>query len=80
MKVELTVDEAWTLLAVVVDHVVDEAGLSDDDRARIKRWRSEEMKLNSEAMRVLAQKVNEDLEKTSRSKERSPIRRPDWAG
>lgn len=80
MKVALTADETWALLAVVVDRVADEAGLPDEDRARIKRWRSEEMKLGSEAMRVLTQKVNDDLLKTSTAKERSPIRRPDWAG
>lgn len=78
MKVEMDVDEVWTLLSLIVDRVADEAGLSDEDRARIKRWRSEEMKLGSEAMKVLTQKVNDDLAQAMKRKERSPVRRPDW--
>ena len=78
MKVELEVDEVWTALSLIVDRVADESGLSDEDRARVKRWRSEEMKLTSEAMKVLTQKVNDDLAKLAKHKERSPIRRPDW--
>lgn len=78
MKVEMEVDEVWTLLSLIVDRLADEAGLADEDRARIKRWRSEEMKLGSEAMKVLTQKVNEDLANILKHKERSPIHRPDW--
>ena len=78
MKVELEVDEVWTALSLIVDRVADETGLSDEDRARVRRWRSEEMKLTSEAMKVLTQKINDDLAKLAKHKERSPIRRPDW--
>lgn len=78
MKVELEVDEVWTLLSLIADRVAEEGGLSDEDRARIKRWRSEEMKLGSEEMKVLTQKVNDDLAKLAKHKERSPIHRPDW--
>lgn len=78
MKVELDVEEVWSLLSLIVNRVADESGLDDEDRAKMKLWRSEEMKPGSDAMRVLTQKVNEDLEKAVRNKERSQIRKPDW--
>lgn len=78
MRVELDTDEAWALLSLVVNRLVDEAGLTDEDRARIRRWRSNEMKPGSEAMRSLTAKLNEDLERAMRAKERSQIRKPDW--
>lgn len=78
MKVELEADEVWSLLSLVVDNVLEDVDFSDEDRAAIKLWRSEEMRLGSEPMRVLLQKINHDLEKAMKQKERSPIRRPDW--
>jgi hypothetical protein len=78
MKVELEVDEVWNLFSYVVKQVNETAGLSDDDRAAITRWRSQEMKRGSEEIRVLAQKVNEDLAAALRRQEKSPIRKPDW--
>lgn len=78
MKLVLDADEAWTLLSLIVHRLSEEAGLSDEDRARLKIWRSEEMKVGSEAMQVFAEKLNADLERAIRSKEKSAIRRPDW--
>jgi hypothetical protein len=78
MKLELDVDEARELLSVVAQRVAQEAELSDEDRARVRRWFSEEMRLGSEAMRALTQKINADLERALRTKERSQIQRHDW--
>jgi hypothetical protein len=78
MKVELDVDEARELLWVVVQRVVHEAGLSDADRAKVRTWFSEEMRLGSAAMAALTDKLNADLERALRTKERSQLQKHDW--
>lgn len=78
MRVELDLDEARELLSLIVARLVEEVDLSDEDRARIRRWRSEEMRVGSDAMKVLTQKLNDDLARAMRAKERSPIQRHDW--
>lgn len=78
MKVELDNDEAWNLFSHIVGRLVEEVPLADADRARIRRWKSEEMRVTSQEMRVLTQKINEDLQKTIERKTKSQLRRPDW--
>ena len=78
MKVELDTDESWNLLSHVIVRLVDEAPLADSDRAKIRRWKSEEMRPTSQEMRVLASKINEDLAKTMERKNKSQLRKPDW--
>ncbi|MDI6857901.1 MAG: hypothetical protein QME71_06265 [Dehalococcoidia bacterium] len=78
MKVELEVDEAWALMSHVLSRMLEETQISDEDRARIRLWRSQEMQPSREGMRLLAEKINQDLAKALASKERSQIRRPDW--
>lgn len=79
MKVELDTDESWNLLSHIIVRLVDEAPLADSDRAKIRRWKSEEMRPTSQEMRVLASKINEDLAKTMERKTKSQLRKPDWA-
>jgi hypothetical protein len=78
MKVELSSEEAWVLLSHVARSVLDDAGLSEEDRASLRRWRSEEMRPNSEPMAALTVKLNADLAKTHENKSRSRLRKPDW--
>jgi len=78
MKVELDTDESWNLLSHIIVRLVDEAPLADSDRAKIRRWKSEEMRPTSQEMRVLASKINEDLGKTMERKNKSQLRKPDW--
>ena len=78
MKVELDVDEAWELMSLVVARLAEEAGLPDGDRAKVRRWRSQSMRPEGGAMRLLAGKMNEDLAKAAERKKRSQIRKPDW--
>jgi hypothetical protein len=78
MKVELDSDETWALMSYVVDQLLQETGLPDADRARIRRWRSEQMRPAGEPMRLLTRKINEDLARALQTKQRSQIRRPDW--
>ena len=78
MKVEFAVDEAWELLNHVVNRMLDETQLSDQDRARVRRWKSDEMRATSQEMRVLASKMNEDMAQHMERKTKSQLRKPDW--
>ncbi len=78
MKLELDVDEARELLWVVAQRVARGAGLSDADRAKIRLWFGKEMRLGSAAMHGLTDKLNADLERVLRAKERSPLQKHDW--
>ena len=44
----------------------------------MKRWRSEQMKAGSDDMRELTGKINADLDRALRGKEKSAIQKPDW--
>ena len=78
MKVEFTDDELVEALAVIVNRMADSAGLSDRDRAVLKRWRSSKMKLGTDDMNDFVSKANEDFQRAIATRERSPIRKPDW--
>ena len=78
MKVEFDNDEAWNLMSHVVVRLLDETPLSDSDRARIRRWKSEEMRVTTQEMRVLTEKINESIRLTLERKTKSQLRRPDW--
>ena len=78
MKVEFEVDEAWNLLNHVVNRMLDETQLTDADRARVRRWKSDEMRATSQEMRVLTSKMNEDLAAHLERKTKSQLRKPDW--
>jgi hypothetical protein len=78
MKVEIDTDEAWNLMSHIVVRLLDETQLSDSDRARIRRWKSDEMRVTSQEMRVLTQKINDDVKKVIERNTKSQIRKPDW--
>ena len=78
MRLELDPEEGRELLSLVVNHLAEEAGLSDQDRAAVRRWRSGKMKAGSDDMRELTEKINADLDRALRGKEKSAIQKPDW--
>jgi len=78
MKVEFDTDEAWNLMSHVIVRLLDETQLSDSDRARIRRWKSDEMKVTTQETRILGSKINEDLQKVYERKAKSQLRKPDW--
>ncbi len=78
MRLELEQEESVQLLSLIIDRITQEAGLATKDRAAVKRWRSEQMKAGSDAMKELTDKINADLERALRSKEKSAIQRADW--
>ena len=78
MEVQFSDDEVAEALTIIVNHMADEAGLSDKDRAMLKRWRSSKMKLGGDDMEDLVRKANEDLAQGMARRERSQLRKPDW--
>lgn len=78
MNVEFTDDELVEALTVIINRIADTSGLSDKDRAMLKRWRSTKMKLGSDDMDDFVRKANEDLARNLATRARSEIRRPDW--
>ena len=78
MDVRFTDEEINEALVVFVNAVADSAGLSDKDRAMLKRWRTSKMRLGSDDMIDLVNKANEDFAKSLARRERSHIRKPDW--
>ena len=78
MKLELEAEEARELLVLIVDRLIDEAGLSDADCASLRRWRSEGMRAGSDGMKELTARINADIDRALKSKEKSAIMKPDW--
>ena len=78
MRVELEEDEVWALLSSISRRVLDEAGLSDEDRGKLRRWRSDEMRAGREGLRTLQDKLSADLARVLKAKERSAIQKHDW--
>jgi hypothetical protein len=78
VKIELDVDESWALTSYVLTRLLEEAELPDADRAKVRRWRSQEMQPSKEGMRLLTEKINRDLAQAVERKQRSQIRKPDW--
>lgn len=78
MRLELEPEEGRELLSLIVDRLAEEARLSDADRAAVKRWRSERMRPGSDGMRELTHKINADLERALRTKEKSAVQKADW--
>ena len=78
MKVEFENEEAWNLMSHIVSRLLEETPLEDSDRARVRRWKSDEMRVTSQEMRVLTEKVNDDLKKMMERKTKSQLRKPDW--
>ena len=79
MEVKFNDDELAEALTVIINRIADEAGLSDKDRAMLKRWRSSKMKLGSDDMFDYVHTANEDFARGVARRVRSQIRKPDWA-
>ena len=78
MRLELEQEEARELVVMIIDRLIEEVGLGDQDRATLRRWRSEGLKGGSEAMRELTAKINADVDRVLKTKEKSAIMKPDW--
>jgi hypothetical protein len=78
VRLELDSEEARELAVIIIDRLIEEAGLSDKDRATLRRWRSEGLRGGSEAMRELTAKMNADIDRALKTKEKSAVMKPDW--
>ena len=78
MKVELDVEEVWSLFSTVMKDVMEAVDFADEDRAALRRWRSEKMRPGSDEMKALVVKVNDDIDRLNKTKTRSPIQKHDW--
>ena len=78
MKVELDAEEVWSLFSTVMKEVMDGVEVADEDRAALRRWRSEKMRPGSDEMKALVGKVNTDLDRINKTKTRSQIQKHDW--
>jgi hypothetical protein len=41
MQVILDPDEAWSLMSLITSYVIDNSGVSQDGKSRIRRWRTD---------------------------------------
>ena len=70
MQIVMETDEANSLMSVITSYVIDNAGLSQDGKARVRKWRTDHA-LGSVEMETLAIAMNQALgtyldEKTDR--------------
>ena len=70
MQVILELDEAWSLMTIITSYVVDKAGVSQEGKQAVRRWRTDRASGTVEMDR-LALALNEALgtyldEKTAR--------------
>ncbi len=80
MKVEFDIEEVWTMFNSVLDELITAPGLKAErkDLAAIRRWRTDEMSPGSDAVKLLADKINREIQREHERQEVSPIKKPDW--
>ena len=78
VRVELDIEEAWAVFSQVVNHMLEEVEMDKSDRAKVRRWKSSEMRPGREEMDALHEKMNADIERLWEVRRKSEIRKPDW--
>ncbi len=74
MQVILDVDEAWSLMTLIVSQMIDKAGLSSEGKAKLRKWRSDRA-VGTAEMAELTIDLNEALGSTLDEKTTRLIRR-----
>jgi len=77
VKVEFTPDEAHAMLEAVITDVTG-LKLEQADRAAVRRWLLDDMKPSSSGVKRLADKLNDEIQKSHDKSEVSVIKKPDW--
>jgi hypothetical protein len=72
VQVRLEPDECWSLMTVIASYAIDSAGLSQDGKQKVRRWRTDRAQ-GTPAMEDLAAAMNESFggymdERTNRVK------------
>ena len=78
MKVEFTLEEVQVMLDAVLAPITELKGLSQKDKAALKRWR-QDMKGTSPDMQLLTTKTNDELARVQDNLTATEIVKPDWA-
>lgn len=60
MQVIIDGEEAWSLMSIIVSQMIDKAGLSQDGKAKLRRWRQDRAS-GTVLMNDLAVELNEAL-------------------
>ncbi len=77
MKVEFSLDEVVAMASIVVDGVLD-TKLGRKDSANVRRWRNDVLNATTADMKLLAEKVNRELDRTQAGNRKTGIVKPDW--
>jgi hypothetical protein len=60
MQVILDQDEAWSLMTLVTSFVIDQGGVSQDGKTKLRRWRTDRA-MGTPAMEALTEAMNAAL-------------------
>ena len=77
MQVQFTIEEVLTMANSVLDGLSEEE-FSRSDMAAIRRWRNDHLTPRSDEMARLAEKINEEIQRTHDHSQKSGIQKPDW--
>ena len=77
MQIILDTDEAWSIMSLVVSQVLDQAELSDEGKATLRRWRTEHNEGTAE-MSELTVSMNEAIGTVLDEQTTRLVRRQGW--
>ncbi len=77
MQLILDTDEAWSIMSLVISQVLDQAELSDEGAAAVRRWRGDRVEGTGD-MADLTVSMNESLGTTMDERTQKLIRRKGW--
>lgn len=77
MQIILDTDEAWSIMSLVVSQVVDQAELSDEGKAALRKWRTEHNEGTAE-MSELTVSMNESIGTVLDETTARLVRRQGW--
>ncbi|MGE0059724.1 MAG: hypothetical protein AB7P33_01380 [Dehalococcoidia bacterium] len=77
MQIILDTDEAWSIMSLVVSQVLDQAELSDEGKAALRKWRTEHNEGTAE-MSDLTVSMNESIGTVLDETTTRLVRRQGW--
>ena len=77
MQIILDTDEAWSIMSLVVSQVLDQAELSDEGKATLRKWRTEHNEGTAE-MSELTVSMNEAIGTVLDEQTARLVRRQGW--
>lgn len=77
MQIILDTDEAWSIMSLVVSQVLDQAELSDEGKAALRKWRTEHNEGTAE-MADLTVSLNESIGTVLDEQTTRLVRRQGW--